>query len=122
MQMTQEKAPTSAMRSQVIASVDAFQQQIYFIKESWETQMTDDGCNELIFAIITQAAKDYITAKKTLNRHYVDSQAWRLEDCKRFFRSEWFEMMSDVDPEWFMKELDKCTQSQEQTWIYMRKS
>lgn len=48
-------------------------------------------------AIILQAAKDY--------RQTDDEQ--QLKEIERFFRSDWFGVLSKVDPEILMKELRK---------------
>lgn len=83
--------------------------------------MTDEVCRELIFAIIMQAAKDYICASKKLEEKFSYKASNRKEECLQFFRSAWFGFMTDLDPEWFIERLDECTQSEE-VWIYMRKS
>lgn len=48
-------------------------------------------------AIILQAAKDY--------RLTDDEQ--QLQEIERFFRSGWFAVLSKVDPEFLIKELQK---------------
>lgn len=48
-------------------------------------------------AIILQAAKDY--------RLTDDEQ--QLQEIERFFRSGWFGVLSKVDPEFLIKELQK---------------
>ena len=51
----------------------------------------------LAYAIILQAAKDY--------RLTDDEQ--QLQEIERFFRSSWFGVLSKVDPEFLIKELRK---------------
>ena len=48
-------------------------------------------------AIILQAAKDYLLTD--------DEQ--QLQEIERFFRSGWFGVLSKVDPEFLIKELQK---------------
>lgn len=68
--------------------------------------MNDDGANNLRIAIISCAAHDYQRAYKKTKRagDYTDAAA-RLKECERFFRSEWFRTLCDLDGEKFMEQL-----------------
>ena len=62
--------------------------------------MTNEGAHELANAIIVQACKDYRSALKKLKRNPRHSESQRTKgSCERFFRSEWFEVLSDLDGE-----------------------
>ena len=59
-------------------------------------------------AIVEQAAKDYIKARKFLAKHPKNEDALRqVEECKRFFHSSWYEYLTKVDPDFLLEKLDK---------------
>ena len=59
--------------------------------------MTDPYEN-LAQAIILQAVKDYRAARKKLKHHPKNKEAkLMIEDCERFFRSDWFASLTSVD-------------------------
>jgi hypothetical protein len=51
-------------------------------------------------AIVLQAVKDYRAAKRTGN-------SGRIASIRRFFRSDWFGTLTDVDGEYLIRKLDK---------------
>ena len=56
------------------------------------------GYQALANAIIIQAAKDFKAAYKRMKRFPNDSRAQdEVRDITKFFCSQWFEMLSDVD-------------------------
>ena len=56
------------------------------------------GYQALANAIIIQAAKDFKAAYKRMKRFPKDSRAQdEVRDITKFFCSQWFEMLSDVD-------------------------
>ncbi len=57
-------------------------------------------------AIIVQAADDYRTCIRNLriNPRHKESRTM-LEDCERFFRSEWYQMLTTVDGEMIMQKI-----------------
>ena len=58
--------------------------------------------------IILQAVKDYRRALKTLKKHPDDSiTADKKNDIERFFRSEHFAVLSNLDPEALIQRLNK---------------
>lgn len=61
-----------------------------------------NGYENLANAIVLQACQDYLNA---------DSYSARYEVI-RFFRSGWFGVLTDVDPVYLMKELDKGKRGQ----------
>lgn len=66
-----------------------------------ERTETVTDCNkpyeELANAIIIQAAKDYCSARGKGERSRI----------MRFFKSEWFVVLTDVDPQLFIEKLNK---------------
>ncbi len=67
-----------------------------------------DPHDELANAIILQAVKDYRKALQVLERRS-DSMRWikvKL-DCESFFRSEWFQLLTNTDPDLILDRLKK---------------
>ena len=56
-----------------------------------------DGYQELANAIVLQAVKDY---RMTENQQDLDS-------LERFFRSEWFAVLTTLDPDFLIQQLQK---------------
>ena len=65
-----------------------------------------DPYQNLVNAIVAQAAQDYLSALKKLkknprNRMAMD-EAMQLE---KFFHSGWYEILTDVDPDYLIRKL-----------------
>ena len=59
-------------------------------------------------AIIIQAADDYRVSLRRLKLNRMNREYLRVkEDCERFFQSEWFEVLSNVDGKMIMKRIQK---------------
>lgn len=57
-----------------------------------------EAYEKLANAIILQAVKDWRSARRKLKRKAQNEGARIvLESCERFFRSEWFTTLTDVD-------------------------
>ena len=55
---------------------------------------------ELAAAIVLQAVKDYRAAVRRKKRDSGNRGArMRIRECERFFRSRWYGMLTDIDPE-----------------------
>lgn len=64
------------------------------------------GYEALANAIIVQAAKDFRAAYKRLKRFPNDSRAAdEVRELTRFFCSQWFEQLSDVDGPTLLRKL-----------------
>lgn len=67
-----------------------------------------DPYEKLAAAVVMQAVKDYRAAlravRKSPSSHYVKSQKKALE---RFFRSEWYLLLTDIDGEMVMERIRK---------------
>lgn len=66
------------------------------------------GYQALANAIIEQAVKDYRDALSRLKRH-PDSRAAMEEamEIERFFHSQWFGVLTQIDPDYLIKRLRK---------------
>lgn len=66
------------------------------------------GYQALANDIIEQAVKDYRAALKVLRRH-PDSKAAMAEamEIERFFRSGWYGVLTEIDPDYLIKRLRK---------------
>lgn len=65
-----------------------------------------NGYEELANAIIVQAAKDYREALCLLGMNPNDKSAQHdKRSIERFFRSEWFSILTDLNGELLMKKL-----------------
>ena len=65
-----------------------------------------NGYEELANAIILQAVKDYREALRLLSMNPNDKSAKRDQrNIERFFRSEWFSILTDLNGELLMKKL-----------------
>ena len=68
-----------------------------------------DTCyTNLANAIIIQAAKDYKKALRCLKKFPRDKEALHTtQDCERFFRSDWFERLTDLNGEVLIEKLHR---------------
>lgn len=67
-----------------------------------------DPCDNLAQAVILQAVKDYRTARKELKYHPKNKDTkLMIEDCERFFRSDWFGVLTSVDGQMLLKRLQE---------------
>ena len=61
----------------------------------------EEGIENLTNAIILQAVKDYRKALKGFSLNGKSSTAV-IVDCERFFRSDWYRQLTNVDGEYLM--------------------
>lgn len=67
-----------------------------------------DPYESLANAIILMAVRDYRTASKKRKKHPKNKDAKLIvEDCERFFRSDWFTALTSVDGELLIKKLQE---------------
>lgn len=68
-----------------------------------------DTCyTNLANAIIIQAAKDYKKALRRLKKFPRDKEVRHIKrDCERFFRSGWFERLTDLNGEVLIRKLNE---------------
>lgn len=67
-----------------------------------------EAFQNLAHAIIVQAAKDY--------QEYYGTYRIEQERIESFFRSEWFTMLTDLDPETLINHLNRDIQRRRQQW------
>jgi len=66
------------------------------------------GIQGLANAIVKQACDDYRRALRGLPAlGSFKSAEYTIMECERFFRSEWYCQLTDLDSEWLIKELRK---------------
>ena len=66
-----------------------------------------DPYQALANAIVQTAAEDYRAALKRLERNPENHIArHEANDIRKFFRSQWYEMLTDVDGEYLLRLLD----------------
>ena len=64
---------------------------------------------ELANAIIVQASEDYERACKKLKKSKRDPDALGIKrECERFFRSDWFDVLSGLDGQVLLRDLRKA--------------
>lgn len=67
-----------------------------------------DPYESLANAIILQAVKDYRDARKKRKYHPKNKEAKLIiEDCERFFRSDWFAALTSVNGELLITKLQE---------------
>ena len=68
----------------------------------------NDPYENLAQAVILQAVKDYRTVRKKLKYHPKNKEAkLMIEDCERFFRSDWFGVLTSVDGQMLLRKLQE---------------
>lgn len=66
----------------------------------------DEAYSRLANAIVLQAVKDWRAARRKLKRKPQNESARiELESCERFFRSDWFTELTDVDGRVLLRKL-----------------
>lgn len=71
--------------------------------------MMDDPYRTLANAIIVQAAKDYRKALRQLRRNpRYETARNEKNDVERFFHSEWFHYLTNVDPDYLLDYLARA--------------
>lgn len=77
---------------------------------------------DLANAIIAAAATDYCMAYKVLRLNPDNRDAnWKMEECRRFFRSKWYGKLTTVDGERLMEQLERQVDAQEKQRIYRQR-
>lgn len=64
-------------------------------------------CNTLANAIIEQAVSDYRDSLRGKRADKYVSVEDMLKDCEKFFKSEWFSILTKIDGERLMKKLQE---------------
>lgn len=68
----------------------------------------NDPYENLAQAVILQAVKDYRTERAELKYYPKNKDTkFMIEDCERFFRSEWFGVLTSVDGQLLLRRLQE---------------
>ena len=63
---------------------------------------------DLANAIVEMTARDYMKAKKRLKKYPENKEALgQVEECTRFFHSNWYKILTNVDGDKLLAKLDK---------------
>lgn len=71
------------------------------MKEEKTPNYNEEGIENLANAIILQAVKDYRKALSGFSLNGKSSTAV-IADCERFFRSDWYRQLTNVDSEYLI--------------------
>jgi hypothetical protein len=74
---------------------------------------SDKPYQDLANAIIVQAAQDYRRDLKALKRGYRWELAADKEEIERFFHSQWFSMLTTLDPDYLLERLKEEAEDDE---------
>lgn len=70
--------------------------------EGLPEELNEEGIENLIIAIIGRAVADY----RDLGRDEGNCNGRSMERIREFFRSGWYRMMTELDGEWLLEQLD----------------
>jgi AAA15 family ATPase/GTPase len=73
--------------------------------------MNDEGVDLLRNAIVIQAAKDY---KRSFDYRSGACDEFDREEIEQFFRSEWYEQLTDVNSEYIMNEIKRMIKKEKE--------
>ena len=76
------------------------------MKEEKTPDYNDEGIENLANGIILQAVKDYRKALKGFSLNGKSSTAV-IAECERFFRSDWYRQLTNVDGEYLITTIRK---------------
>jgi len=75
------------------------------------------GIQGLANAIIKQAADDYRRSLRGLTAlGSFKSAEYTLMECERFFRSSWYSMLTELNPEWLIQKLKEDIDTRGKLW------
>lgn len=68
----------------------------------------DDKYEDLANAIVITAVKDYRDVLKKLKKHPNSNYLKHTKnEIERFFRSKWYSVLTDIDPEFLIEKLNE---------------
>lgn len=86
-------------------------------------ELTNIGVDNLSRAIIVQAARDYLQLKTAIRDNPDDKniESWTsgLVAIRRFFNSEWYHMLTKVNPDYLIRKLDEAFEEGKTTIEYI---
>ena len=80
-------------------------------------KICDEGCENLVIAIIKQAIIDYSKALKTLKKNPKNTEEYRMKnDCEKFFRSDFFESLTyNLDSKYIISNIERMCKNAKKT-------
>lgn len=67
--------------------------------------LNDIGVDNLVQGIVCRAVDDWRYAKRILKTREIEECRTRVEECEKFFRSGWFELLTGMNGEDFITTL-----------------
>ena len=86
-------------------------------------ELDNIGVDNLSRAIIVQTARDYLQLKTAIRNNPDDKnvESWKsgLVAIKRFFNSEYYQMLTKVSPDYLIRKLDEAFEEGKTTIEYI---
>jgi len=79
-------------------------------------KICDEGCENLVIAIVRQALIDYRDALKALKKNPNNIDKRRIKnECEIFFNSEYFTLLTNVDGIYLLKNMERMCKNAKKT-------
>ena len=79
-------------------------------------KICDEGCENLVIAIVRQALIDYRDALKALKKNPNNIDECRIKnECEIFFNSEYFKLLTNVDGAYLLKNMERMCKNAKKT-------
>ena len=79
-------------------------------------KICNEGCENLVIAIVRQALIDYRDALKALKKNSNNIDKRRIKnECEIFFNSEYFTLLTNVDGTYLLKNIERMCKNAKKT-------
>lgn len=79
-------------------------------------KICDEGCINLVIAIVRQALIDYRKALKSLKKNPNNIDKYRMKnECETFFSSEYFTLLTNLDGDYLLKNMERMSKNAKKT-------
>ena len=79
-------------------------------------KICNEGCENLVIAIVRQALIDYRDALKELKKNPNNMDECRIKnECEIFFNSEYFTLLTNVDGTYLLKNMERMCKNAKKT-------
>ena len=79
-------------------------------------KICNEGCENLVIAIVRQALIDYRDALKALKKSPNNIDKLRIKnECEIFFNSEYFTLLTNVDGTYLLKNIERMCKNAKKT-------
>ena len=79
-------------------------------------KICNEGCENLVIAIVRQALIDYRDALKALKKNPNNIDEHRIKnECEIFFNSEYFTLLTNVDGAYLLKNIERMCKNAKKT-------